>query len=215
MVGVDTAGYVTDTQILAWLNTAQRELCTQGRILLSQWTGTTVLGQSDYSVPTDYLEIMACFLYRTAGDSAKRLLPLRPIVERDPAHPSGSPLRAFIHGANVSGNNSYVVILEPIPDANASAPDLEVWGKQLPKTMVSGGQDPEVATQWQDGMVHFAASRCYERLSNAGPHFAALADREFRLWERVLALAKKYRNPLGAAFAQEKVLTYTPGYDFD
>ena len=213
-MGVDTAGFVTDTQIVAWLNTAQRELCTQGRILLSQWTGATVSGQSDYSVPSDYLEIMACFLYRTTGDMAKRLLPLRPIVERDPAHPTGTPQRAFIHGANVSGNNSFIVILEPIPDFSGTA-DLEIWGKQLPKTMVSGAQDPEVATQWQDGMVHFAASRCYERLSNAGPHYASLADREFQLWLRVLALAKKYRNPLAASFAQEKILTYTPGYDYD
>lgn len=213
-MGVDTAGYVTDAQIVTWLNIAQRQICTDGRILLSQWTGSTVAAQSDYSVPSDYLEIMACYLYRTAGDNAKRMLPLRPIAERDPTHPTGTPQRAFVHGANVSGNNSYVVILEPIPDANGSN-DLEIWGKQLPKVMDLVSQNPEVATQWHDGMIHFAASRAYERLSNAGPHYAPLADREYQLWLRVLALAKKYRNPLGAAFAQEKVLTYSPGYDFD
>lgn len=157
---------------------------------------------------------MACFLFRTTLDNAKRILPLRPIVERDPAHPTGTPQRAFIHGANVSGDNSYVVILEPIPDTSGTN-DLEVWGKQLPKTMVSGGQNPEVAPQWHDGMVHFAAARAYERLSNAGPHYAALADREFKLWLRVLQLAKQYRNPLNAAFAQEKILSYSPGYDYD
>src|SRR5262245_56637658 len=100
-------------------------LCTDGRILLSQWTTSTVQNQSDYNVPSDYLEIMNVFLFRP---DAKRQLWLRPLAERDPRQPTGTPERCFVHGANVSGNNAYVVILEPIPNSNGSS-DLEIWGK--------------------------------------------------------------------------------------
>lgn len=183
----------------------------QGRILTSAWTTSTVNGQSDYSVPTDYLEIMALFLYQP---TMKTMLPLRPIFEKDPTRPTGTPQRAFVHGANVSGNSSLVIILEPVPTSNGSN-DLECWGRQLPKDMVAGGQGPEISSQWHDGLVHFAAYMAFMRLSTSGTHYLQNADREFKLWERICKAAKSYQNPLHIAFAQTKTLSYTPGHDYD
>lgn len=157
---------------------------------------------------------MALFLYQTSGTNSKRMLPLRPISEKDPTRPTGTPQRGFVHGANVSGNSSLVIILEPVPTSNGSN-DIEVWGRQLPKDLVSGGQGPEIATQWHDGLVHYAAYRAFTRLATAGIHYAQLADREFKLWERVCKAAKSYQNPLHIAYAQYKTLSYSPGHEYD
>jgi len=55
---------VSQTQIVSFLNQAQRELCWEGDILLSCAVGGTVAGQPTYSLPPDYLRASAVFIDR-------------------------------------------------------------------------------------------------------------------------------------------------------
>jgi hypothetical protein len=213
-IGVDVGGYVSDTQIQNWLNIGQRMLCTQGGIIYTTETATTVASQESYSVPGDYLKVMAVYIYHASGDQAKRALFPITVHERDPARSTGTPESFFVHGLNVSGDNQFTIGLKPIPDANNAGASLEIWIRQLPKDMVSGGQGPESMLQWQDALIHFAAARAFTRLSTMDPGKTALADREMGMFETWMKRAKKFQSP-GPAIGRVKLLTYSPGHDFD
>jgi hypothetical protein len=214
-VGVDTAGYISDSMIMNWLNIGQRSLATAGGILYTSETAVTVAGQEQYSVPGDYLRVMAIYLYHTTGDKAQKALIPMTVIERDPTLAQGTPDFFYIHGANVSGDNSMVIGLSPIPDTNNAGCNLEIWIRQLPKDMVSGGQGPEAMLQWQDALIHFAAARAFTRLSTADPGKAALADREMAIWETWMKRARKFQSPMALGIPHQRLITYTPGHDSD
>ena len=214
-IGVDTSGFVSDTQILNWLNIAQRMLCTAGGIQYTTETATTVSGQEEYSLPGDFLRCMAVYIFHATGDKAQKALYPISIVERDPTLGQGTPKAFFVHGANVSGDNNMVLGLSPIPDANNAGANLEIWIRQLPKDMVSGGQGPESMLQWQDALVHFACGRAFTRLASMDPGKIAMADREMAQFEKWMAQARRFQSPMTLGIPQTRLITYSPGYEWD
>lgn len=176
-----TATQVTDAQILSFLNVAQRELCAETNLLLSCWTSSTVAGQEDYSVPSDYHKAEAVFLYKATGANTKtRLRPIG-ILDRDPSLAQGEPMYYYIWGVNVSGNNQYKFGLRPIP-IESGTDDLRIWARQMPKDMVSGGQAPEVKDVWQDALVDGCLMLLYLRLAPGDSMMLQLADRAAARW---------------------------------
>jgi hypothetical protein len=186
-----------------------------GGIEYTAETTATAEGQETYAVPGDYLKVMAVYIYHTTGDKAQRALFPMTIVERDPTRARGTPTDFFVHGESISGDNMMTIGLSPIPDANNAGAELEIWIRQLPKDMVAGGQGPESMLQWQDALVHFAASRAFTRLSTVDPGKAALADRELQQWNVWLSKAKKFQSPIALGFPQRRLITYSPGHDCD
>ena len=147
-----TATQVSTAQILAFLNEKQVELCADTDVLLTCLTASTVTNQQEYSVPSDYFSIQAIKLYRTSGDSAKLWLAQCRIDELDPTMATGSPVRFALWGLNVSGSNSMAFFLDPIPNPGGTD-DLRIYVRQIPQTMVSGGQGPEVVLRWEHAVV--------------------------------------------------------------
>lgn len=190
-MGEDTAAKVSDAAMIRWLNIAQRNLCAEGNILISAWTASTVASQETYTVPSDFLRVLAVFIYNTTT-GAKRKLRAIDLQSRDPQKQTGNPAYYYVGGINVSGVNSYMLGLNPIPASSGSS-DLELYGRQQPLTMVSGGQAPEIMTPWQDYLIAYAANRCYTR---RGPQWGQMADRMWAEWERGIVKAKEFKNPL-------------------
>lgn len=186
-----TATQVTDAQILAFLNERMAELCADTNVLVSGWTASTVLNQQQYSVPAEYTSVEAIQIYRTTGDNKKVWLKKDPLIAINPDRRTGSPDRFAVWGLNVSGDNSPAFWLDPIPDANGSS-DLVCYGRQLPKTMVSGGQGPEVRLRWQYLVVDGALELVYLRMAEGSPTVLALADRMHNLWEAGKGEAREY-----------------------
>jgi len=194
--------------MVRFLNIAQRNLCAEGDIMLSHWTASTVASQEEYSVPSDFLNGSAVFLYNTTTGHKVKLKPIT-VHQRDPNKTTGNPLYYYIHGLNVSSVNSYSIGLNPIPSTSGTS-DLELWGRQQPLTMVTGGQAPEIMTPWQDYLVAYAAWACYMR---RGPDFKAMADDMWAIWTRGIEKAKAWRNPLMNDYPIEAV--DTAGYDYN
>lgn len=167
----DTA--VTDTQVLAFLNRAMREICADSNVLVSGWTASTVASQQQYSVPPEYTTVEAIRIYTTTGTQQQEWLRKVALVETDARAAMGIPSRFAVWGLNVSGDNSPAFWLDPVP-ATSGTNDLVCYGRQLPKTMVSGGQGPEVRQRWQDACVDGALSFIYRRLGNASREAVAL-----------------------------------------
>lgn len=190
-----TATQVTDAQILSFLNVAQREMAAQSDILLTCATTSTVAGQGEYSVPGDYNKVQAVFLYRTTGDLAKLNLYPIGVLDKDPAKAQGTPRFYYVWGLNVSGVNSFTIGLNPIPSVSGTS-DLEIFYRQIPATMVSGGQAPEVPVQFQDGLPDGALMQIYERFAAGDSGYMAMADRARSRWGSWIARASSHVSPL-------------------
>lgn len=199
-----TATAATDAQILDFLNERMAELCADSNVLVSGWTASTVANQQQYSVPTEYTSVEAIQIYRTSGDNKQAWLRKMPLIGLDPRRGTGSPDSFAVWGLNVSGDNSPAFWLDPIPDANGSS-DLICYGRQLPKTMVSGGQGPEVRLRWQYAVVNGAISLLYLRLAEGNRDSIAVADRTEAMWQRDKAEALNYIT----------LDLYTPGQPVD
>lgn len=182
-----TATQVTDAQILKFLNKKMAELCADAELLPSTFTTSTVASQQLYNVPPEYISIQGIQIYRTAaGDNQQEWLEKCDIDDLDPRFPTGNPARWANWGANLSGDNSPVFCLDPIP-ATSGTSDLIVHCYQYPKTMVSGGQAPEVRLRWQNACVDGATAEIFLRLASGDGTLLAMSDR----WEQKWQVAKK------------------------
>jgi hypothetical protein len=177
-----TATAASEAQILRFLNKRQRELCADSNVLVSGWTTSTIASQEWYSVPPEYTSVEAIRIYRTTGDGAKWWLSKVTLVETDPGLATGTPTRFGVWGLNVSTDNSPAFKLNPIPVASGTN-DLVCYGRQLPKTMVSGAQGPEVRARWQDAVVDGAIADCFMRVAEGSREALAMADRYSARWE--------------------------------
>lgn len=125
------------------------------------------------------------------GTSALKLTPM-PVHLRDPEANTGNPTHYYIHGANLSGVNSYILGLNAVPSASGTN-DIMLYGKQLPLTMVSGGQAPEVHTAFQDALPAYAEWMIQKRRGRDWQNQANAAGAE---WERWIQKAQTWTNPL-------------------
>lgn len=183
-VGEDstTATQVTDAQILKFLNKKMAELCADAELLPSTFTTSTVASQQLYNVPPEYISIEAIQIYRTSGNNQKEWLTRVDIDDLDPAFTTGIPFQWANWGANLSGDNSPVFALDPIPDTSGTS-DLIVHCYQYPKTMVSGGQAPEVRLRWQYACVDGATADVFLRLASGDGTLLAMHDRWNARWQ--------------------------------
>lgn len=175
-----TATQVSTAQILSFLNARSLELCADSNALVSAWTTSTVNGQSDYSVPVEYVTIEKLIL--RSATKGYFVLNKVEIEDLDPVRGPGTPQQFAVWGANVSGDNSPIFILDPTPNFSGSS-DLECWGRQYPKTLVSGGQGPEYRLREQWTVIYGAVASCFLRFAEGSPTCLGLADRYEAKWE--------------------------------
>ncbi len=176
-----TATQVSDAQILAFLNQRMAEICADANVLVSGWTASTVASQQIYSVPPEYTSVEAIRIFQTTTPTQQQWLRKLALVETDPRAPTGIPRNFAVWGLNVSGDNSPAFWIDPVP-ATSGTNDLICYGRQLPKTMVSGGQAPEVRLRWQYAVVDGALVSIYMRLAEGSREAIALADRYEAKW---------------------------------
>lgn len=185
-----SATQISDTQILGFLNRRQKELCADTNSLVSGWTASTVKDQQTYTVPPEYTSVEAIRLYQTTGQSIQWWLDKVEMRGVDPRLASGAPERFSVWALNVSGDNTPAFWLDPIPSTSGSS-DLVCFGRQLPKTMVSGGQAPEVRERWQIAIVDGAVMNVYRRLAAGDTSFLPLFDRAQGIWREHKAEAEE------------------------
>lgn len=148
--------------------------------------------QEEYSLPSDYGRLEAVFYY---GSQSIILTPIS-VSQRNPRRTEGTPSCFYVWGLNVSGANTYAIGLNDIPSTSGTD-DIEIFYRQLPLTMVTGGQAPEIPIQWQDALPAYAAWKTMQR---RGREWAGMA-REYQMeWQDWVNKAKKYVNPLQTGF---------------
>ena len=182
----------SDTQIVALLNEAQIKICMESYLLLTTATASTVASQESYSVPSDFIKIEAVFIYNTSTGNKRRLRVID-LHGRDPERNTGDPLYYYVWGINVSSANQFTVNLQPIPSTSGTS-DLEIWFRQRPLTMVSGGQAPEIPEHFQYALPSYVAWKLFMRDQSAiGTHLAQMYKNE---WDEWIHAARAFINPL-------------------
>lgn len=214
--GEDTeaSSAVTNTQIIGFLNQAQREICWNGNILLTCASTKCTAGQEEYPLPGDYLKICAVTIYRADGLKVN----LKPISvqERDPSsRQSDQQWAYYVWGVNANGANSYHIGLQEIPATTALVDDIHIWYRQAPSTMSTGGGAvaPEIPFHFQDCLIEGALLRIYNRLAPRDGKWLALYDRKLAVWKGWLTEARRYVNPSG--FDQPRQIRDTAMYSVD
>lgn len=183
---------VSDAQIVALLNEAQLKICMESYLLMTCATASTVASQESYSIPSDFIKIEAVFIYNTSTNVKTRLRPID-LMKRDPTKSTGTPQCYFIWGLNVSSANSFTINLNPIPSTSGSS-DLEIYYRQAPLTMVSGGQAPEIPNHFQYALIAYTLWKIWLRdQSPIGASLAAIYKRE---WDEWVHQAQSFINPL-------------------
>lgn len=189
----------SDAQIVALLNEGQTKLCMNSYLLMTCATASTVASQESYSVPSDFIKIEAVFIYNTTSGQKQRLRPID-LMKRDATKSTGSPQYYYIWGLNVSSVNSFTVNLNPIPSTSGTS-DLEIYFRQSPLTMVSGGQAPEVPGHFQYALVAYALWKIWLRdQSPIGTNLAMIYKNE---WDQWVADAQSFINPLTLDMPQQ------------
>ncbi len=194
-----TNSIVSIAQVTAWGNRAQRQLCIVGNVLLACAKGPFVAGQETYNLPGSYLKIDAGFLTKDSG--APDWLRPMDVADRDPSQPAGMPKRYWIHGEDVNNVNQYVIGFWPVPNVTTTGPPAvnywDLFYRKRPDTMVHSTQgsmvNPEVLPEFQDAMTDYALGMIYRRL---GQSFQGAFQIQMNEWEKHLAFAKQYINPI-------------------
>ena len=206
---------VSDVQILGFLNKRQREMCMRSDVLLTCHDVETKNGQETYATPPEYLKVSAVFIYRANG-LQRRLDPMEMPWRDATKRTSADQHHFYIWGANdTTGNNTPLIGLQDIPNADSATKDLNVYHRQAPKVMVSGGQAPEVNFAFQDGLIQGALASIYSRLSTVDSKWLSLYDRKMSEWRDWMVEAGKFVNPLILDLPGSRVDSSLNTYEYD
>lgn len=164
----------------------------------------TTAGQEWYTLPTDILKIHSIF-YEPASGGGWRLRH-KDAAKRDPAATSSTSVAEWYPwGGPSSGVNVKRIGLNAVPSVTGD--NIHILYRKLPLTMVSGGQAPEVPTEWQDALVSYAVWKVYRRW---GREWVQMAEEAHAEWEEWLKRARRYMNPLTTDIPN--TVTDTAGY---
>lgn len=158
--GDESGVQVTDTDIIRWINSAQKQIVLQNESLLDKTaTTTTVVGQQTYDLPVDLLKLTS-ISYRISTTTPYYRL-------------KGYSLAVFNEridgwdGTTETGNpNCYTIsenkiILFPIPSA-AVISGLKIYYCRKPVAVVLTTDTPELPELYHDTIIKFCLQQAYE-----------------------------------------------------
>ena len=154
-------GYFTPAQVNFFLNNGQKEvqkrlLQTPGNWYVKRVNTPTVLNQSDYLLPSDFLKMHRCelILSGTAPNEVKGPLSFITINEADqlPAGP-GTPSCAWI----------IQNIMSVYPAPNTAGQTLRIYYSYLVADMVNPTDIPDVPNQYQELVAWLAIKNCFTK----------------------------------------------------
>lgn len=155
----DLAGdYFTDTQVGVFLNNAQKEiqktlLKAHENYYTKRVQTTTVINQSDYLLPTDFMKVhrVEVVLSGTAPNEDKRKLDQITMSEADLLQDKTSTPSAFyLHRDRM--------VLVPVPDAEKT---LRITYTPYVADMVNTTDLPDVPVQYHEAVAIWAAVDCF------------------------------------------------------
>ncbi|SRR6266498_611731 len=158
--GDESGVQVTDTDILRWINSAQKQIVLQNESLLEETAVTnSVISQQGYSLPVDLLKLRG-IQYRNATTSAYFRLKGYSLAEFnekidgwDGAVDTGSPFCYTIY------DNQILVF--PIPNT-VIVSAFKIYYNRKPVVVSSALDIPELPELYHDTIIKFCLQQAYE-----------------------------------------------------
>ena len=150
--GDDTASQITATDINRWINEAQLDIARKTDALLETTTIPTVVGQSAYVLPGDFLRVDrvsfdAKVLYKTNSQELDSKNPNRSASDARRA----APVEFYVRRKNIN--------IYPAPEKVGSL-TIEWVGR--PALVTPPTDTPEVPVEYHAMLARYALSRAYE-----------------------------------------------------
>jgi hypothetical protein len=158
--GDESGVQVTDTDIIRWINSAQKEIVLQNESLLEVTSVTSsVIGQQSYDLPVDLLKLRG-IQYRSSTTTAYYRLKGYSLAEFnekvdgwDNSQEPGDPICYTIYGSDI--------LVFPIP-ATAVASAFKIYYNRMPVTVAVGADIPELPVLYHETIVKFCLKQAYE-----------------------------------------------------
>jgi len=193
-----TPAHFTRAMVATWLSEAARTLAMEGPILKTCFQGTSQANVEIMSLPApDFIKIVRIDLRRS--NVQKRIRPMGHIKERPvdrTTQTSDTPSKYAVWAGNdASGNSVKGIVWDKNFGSTGTAPDLFIYLRQMPKTMVDGGQAPELTEVWMDACKDYAEMKARMRMAIMDPQQAVLAQLCAKSWELAKQRARDSAEP--------------------
>jgi hypothetical protein len=144
---------ISDSDIIRWVNDAQREITVEQNLLQAKATASSVVGQVEYTIPTDTLTL------RSVKFQGRKLQPMSlneadeaiPDLDDTANYPSGTPSSFWVWANNIS--------LYPKPD---TVQTLEIYYTRQPAAVTATSDEPEVPLSYHNRIVEYCLAQAYE-----------------------------------------------------
>lgn len=147
----DEAGIqVTDSDIIRWINDAQREIASNNELLQTVATTSVVVGQKEYTLPPDIL------LLRSVHYQSRKL---RPLTARE--------AEEYLSTGNADGHPTHFwtwakkISLYPQPQVS-DPDDLQIFYTRQPADVAADGDTPELPLEYHNRIVEYCLAQAYE-----------------------------------------------------
>jgi hypothetical protein len=158
------AGFWTDAELLLWINRAEQDFVGRVRGLESQATVGTVIGQSEYPLPANWMSAVHIF-YNDLQDNVDSWRPLQPtdlqeLALQDPNFLStettsrGKPDRYFIWDKKI--------VLYPTPDVTGDA-NVKMYYKSKPVSLSLASQSINVDDSLSGGIKAYVLWKAWTK----------------------------------------------------
>lgn len=141
---------IEDTDIIRWINDAQRELALHNNLLQARAVASSLKGQAEYTLPLDVLTIRSI---RYDG------LKLQPISAQEAEEriqdtsQTGTPTHFWAWSQRIT--------LYPTPDS-AITDGLQIFYSRHPSTVAVATDIPELPAQYHNRIVEYCLKMAYE-----------------------------------------------------
>lgn len=165
-------GYYTNAEILRWLNLGCLEFAARTRLLTTSAITGSILGQSRYNLPDDYLRMEKVFYNGTELEPADSH-ELFATTTFDDLTLQGQVEVYYIRGTSSTAAS---MNLWRVPANNGEA--IEVWYVQRPDAMVNTSDPFPFRMEWANAILEFAISRAHRKQRQLADSNLALAKFE-------------------------------------
>jgi hypothetical protein len=162
--GDDDGAQIQDTDIFQWVNSAQRQICTDNEELLEAIALTDIVaGQQDYSTPSD-LNVLRSLMYNNFRLRGLSFAQFNEYIDgfKAPVSQGGygnaNPLVYMLYGGTIT--------LFPTPNQNLTS-GLRVYYSKFPATVSSMGDTLGVPDRYIESVIQFCLREAYEMDENA------------------------------------------------
>lgn len=151
----DEAGVqITDSDILRWINDAQKEICSKSNILEATASVTTVAGTNTFDLPSDLQDLLTVMYNGTMiqGLSMREAEESIQKVGDPTSQLSGEPNCYWVFASKV--------YLWPVPDSNTGT--LKLFYNRFPDEVTSTNDTPQLDVKYHKTIVDYCLQQAYE-----------------------------------------------------